>query len=240
MNTLVVGASGATGKLLVDQLLKAGHKVKIIVRSKSKIPQTWNNNDKLTIIRKNISEVGVDEMAEYLESCHAMACCLGHNLTRKGIWGKPKRLVADAVRLLCEAVAKNSPDKPIKLVLMNTAGNVNKDLNEPVSFGEKMAFGLIRLLLPPQLDNEKAADYLRVNIGQNQSQIEWVVVRPDTLINNENVTEYSLHISPTSSALFNPGKTSRINVAHFMANLITNDSWNNWKGKMPVIYNSAN
>lgn len=35
-------------------------------------------------------------------------------------------------------------------------------------------------------------------------------------------------------------RTSRINVAHFMADLITdNDIWSNWKGKMPVIYNST-
>ena len=34
--------------------------------------------------------------------------------------------------------------------------------------------------------------------------------------------------------------TSRINVAHFMADLITDsDTWNRWKGKMPVIYNKA-
>ena len=33
MTTLVVGASGATGRLLVEQLLAQGEKVKIIVRS---------------------------------------------------------------------------------------------------------------------------------------------------------------------------------------------------------------
>jgi hypothetical protein len=98
--------------------------------------------------------------------------------------------------------------------------------------------GLLRLLLPPHPDNEKAADYLRVNIGQNNPYIEWVAVRPDNLINEEIVSEYSLHISPTRSALFNSGKTSRINVGHLMARLITNgDLWNKWKGQMPVIYN---
>lgn len=33
MEILVVGASGATGRLLVEQLLKRGHLVKVIVRS---------------------------------------------------------------------------------------------------------------------------------------------------------------------------------------------------------------
>src|SRR5690606_856253 len=97
---------------------------------------------------------------------------------------------------------------------------------------------LIRLFVPPHSDNENAADYLRVNIGQQNRHIEWVVVRPDTLINEAEVTEYSLHLSPTRSALFNPGKTSRINVANFMARLITGEeTWIKWKGQMPVIYN---
>ena len=82
---------------------------------------------------------------------------------------------------------------------------------------------------------------LRVNIGQINPHIEWVAVRPDNLINEENVTEYSLHTSPIRSALFNPGKTSRINVGHFMTRLITDDIiWNKWKGQMPVIYNDTN
>jgi hypothetical protein len=70
--------------------------------------------------------------------------------------------------------------------------------------------------------------------------IEWAVVRPDTLIDEDEVTEYELHPSPTRSAIFNPGKTSRINVGHFMADLIADsDIWTQWKGKMPVIYNKT-
>ncbi len=238
MTTLVVGATGATGKQLVEQLLNMGQKVKVIVRPTGKIPDTWKNNDKISIIKANISEISVDEMTNYLIDCQSVASCLGHNLTLKGIFGKPRKLVTDAVKLLCMAIQKNSPEKPIKFVLMNTTGNRNKDLNEPISIGEKLVMGLIRLLVPPQSDNEKAADFLRVNIGQNNKLIEWVAVRPDTLINEDNVTEYELYASPTRSALFNPGKTSRINVGNFMAKLIVeNDLWNKWKGQMPVIYN---
>lgn len=238
MKTLVAGASGATGKHLVEHLLNAGQEVKVIVRSTSKIPESWSNNSKVTIIKSNVLEVGVDEMAKHLADCGAVASCLGHNLTRKGIWGKPRKFVTGTVKLLCEAIAKNAPEKPVKFVLMNTAGNSNRDLAEPISAGEKIVIGLLRLLLPPHPDNEKAADYLRVNVGQKNAQIEWAVVRPDTLINNDRVIEYSLHASPTRSALFNPGKTSRINVGHFMARLITDEvTWNDWKGQMPVIYN---
>ncbi len=238
MTTLVLGASGATGKQLVEQLLKMGQKVKVIVRPAGKITDAWKDNDKVTIIKANISEISVDEMINYLIDCQSVASCLGHNITLKGIFGKPRKLVTDAVKLICMAIQKNSPEKPIKFVLMNTTANRNRDLNEPISIGEKLVMGLIRLLIPPQADNEKAADFLRMNIGQKNNFIDWVAVRPDTLINEDGVTEYEVYASPVRSALSNSGKTSRINVANFMSRLIVdNDLWNKWKGQMPVIYN---
>lgn len=237
--TLVVGASGATGRLLVNRLLESGKTtVKIIVRSTLNLPDNWKNNTQLTIVHSNIAAMSVEETSEIIKDCDSIASCLGHRVTWKGIFGNPKMLVTEAVELLCNAIVKNNPDKPIKFVLMNTAGNSNRDLNEHRSGGEKFFGGVLRSLLPPQADNEAAADYLRELIGQNNKHIEWVAVRPDTLTNEENVSEYSLHKSPTRSAIFNPGKTSRINVADFMAKLIVNDDlWQEWKGQMPVIYN---
>jgi hypothetical protein len=123
---------------------------------------------------------------------------------------------------------------------MNTAGNRNLDISEKISFAQKCVISLVRILLPPQVDNEKAADYLRTTIGQNDRVIEWAAVRPDNLTNESNVTKYEIHPSPTRSAVFNAGTTSRINVAHFMADLITDQTmWDRWKGQMPVIYNGA-
>ena len=94
-------------------------------------------------------------------------------------------------------------------------------------------------MLPPHVDNEKAANYLRTKIGQDHQQIQWVAVRPDSLTNAEIVTDYAVFESPTRSAIFDAGTTSRRNVADFMAKLINSDkTWDAWKGKMPVIYNS--
>ena len=237
MTTLVAGASGATGKQLVEQLLLMGQHIKVIVRPSANIPDAWNGNDRVTIIRANISEMSADETANHLNNCQAIVSCLGHNLTFKGILGKPRKLVTDAVKLLCNAVEKSASDNPVKFVLMNTSGNRNKDLDETVSLGERIIVSIIRSLVPPQSDNEEAAEFLRLNIGQN-AKIQWVIVRPDSLINENSVTAYKLYPSPIRSALFNPGKTSRINVGNFMAKLIVeNNLWEEWRGKMPVIYN---
>ncbi len=240
MTVLVVGASGATGSQLVEQLLIEKHKVKVIVRSPEKLRESWKTNEDLQIIPASILELSNNEMSEIVYDCQAVASCLGHNLTWKGIYGKPRRLVTDATRRLCNAIKSNNLQSPTKFVLMNTTGNSNRDLNEPISFAQKCVIGLLRLLLPPHVDNEKAADYLRTQIGQNNNAIEWVAVRPDGLINEDKVTSYETHPSPTRSAVFNAGKVSRINVGHFMASLIYDDNlWTKWKGQMPVIYSKT-
>ncbi len=239
MKNLVVGASGATGRLLVKQLLDRGHEVKIIVRSAENLPDYMKNNDSLTVIVSSISELSDAKMEQLVSDCDALASCLGHNLNWKGIYGKPRRLVTDATRRLCLAIKANHSEKPVKFVLMNTTGNRNRNLQEPISFGQKCVIGLLRLVLPPHVDNEQAADYLRTQVGQNSKAIEWTAVRPDGLIDENIVSQYEIHPSPTRSAIFNAGQTSRINVAHFMADLITNDkTWDKWKGQMPVIYNT--
>jgi hypothetical protein len=238
MTTLIVGASGATGRLLVEQLLNRGESVKIIVRTETNLPESARNHKNLSIIRASLLELSDAEMAQHVNGCDAVASCLGHNMSLKGLYGHPRRLVTEAARRLCKAIKANKPQTPVKFVLMNTAGNSNRDLAEPVSFGQKFVTGLIRTLLPPHADNEKAADFLRTQIGQEDREVEWAVVRPDSLTDEEEVAAYEVYPSPIRSAIFNPGTTSRINVGHFMAELIANqETWMKWKGQMPVIYN---
>jgi nucleoside-diphosphate-sugar epimerase len=240
MTTLVVGASGATGRLLVKQLLNRGLNVKVIVRSPNKLSDDIRTHDHLSIVHASLLDLTDSEIAQHVKGCGAVASCLGHNLSFKGIYGHPRMLVTDTTQRLCNAIKSNNLGQHVRFVLMNTAGNSNRDIPERISFGQMCVIGLIRLLLPPHLDNERAADYLRTKVDQNDGPIEWVVVRPDTLLDESEVTEYAAYSSPIRSAIFDAGVTSRINAGHFMADLITNDDiWNKWKGQMPVIYNKA-
>ena len=240
MTTLVVGATGATGRLLVAQLLGRGENVRAVVRSPEKLPDDLRNHSSLTVIRASILDLSDAEIARHVSGCEAIASCLGHPLSFKGIYGSPRRLVTEATQRLCRGIKANKAEKPAKFALMNTAGNSNRDLHEPISTAQKGVIGLLRLLVPPHADNEEAADYLRTTIGQHDGAVEWAVVRPDNLIDADAVTEYEVYASPIRSAIFDAGSTSRINVGHFMADLITDvDVWGRWKGQMPVIYNKA-
>ena len=238
MTILVVGASGATGRLLVDQLLARGESVRAVVREGSK-PLPGGQGSSLSIVHASISELDDAAMQELVRDCRAVVSCLGHALSFTGIYGPPRRLVTDATRRLCTAVEAGSSDSVVKFVLMNTSGNRNRDLDEPISFAQKCIIGLLRILVPPHADNEDAADFLRTQVDAGSGRIEWVAVRPDSLIDEAVVTEYEEYPSPIRSAIFDAGKTSRINVAHFMAELVTEDGkWQRWKGQMPVLYNS--
>ncbi|MCB0230653.1 MAG: NAD(P)H-binding protein, partial [Anaerolineae bacterium] len=141
-------------------------------------------------------------------------------------------------RRLCDAVRANRPAQSTKYVLMSTTGYRNSTIDDPLPFTQKLIVGLLRLVLPPHADNEQAAGYLVNKVGRNDKLIEWAAVRPDNLIDEDEVTPYDVYPSPLRSAIFGSGQTSRINVGHFMADLITEDDiWQQWQGQLPVIYN---
>ncbi|MCF2946512.1 SDR family oxidoreductase [Paraglaciecola aquimarina] len=239
MTILVLGATGATGRLLVEELLHQEQKVKIVVRSRDRFPDFLTSHNQLTITEANLLDMSDFELQSQVQGCKAVISCLGHNLTFKGMFGHPRRLVSIATKRICEAIGKTSPKVPVKYILMNTTGNQNKLAGETVSIAQTMVLGLLRHLLPPHADNEEAADYLQSKFGINQKVIEWATVRPDSLINELSVTEYHVYSSPIRSAIFDAGQTSRINVAHFMSQLsIKHDLWKKWKGQMPVVYNA--
>jgi len=247
MTILIVGASGATGRLVVQQLLAQStaenETVRVIVRSKAALseilPIETIHDRRLEITEASLLNMTNSQLAAQVKGCRAVVSCLGHNLSLNGMLGQPRRLVTDAVRRLCNAIEATVQAMPVKFILMNTTGNQNSKAGEKVSIPQAIVVGLIRMLLPPHADNEEAAEYLQSRYGSNQNIIEWVTVRPDRLINKESVTEYDAYESPIRSAIFDAGKTSRINVAHFMSQLIINNGiWDKWKNQMPVIYNN--
>lgn len=235
---LVAGATGATGRRLVAELLAQGHSVRAIVRTGSRLPAEIRGHPQLSVIEGSLLDFDPAALQSAVAGCDAVASCLGHTLSFRGIFGPPRRLVTRAVARLCAAIDAGAPAQPVRFILMCSAGVRNHDVDERVSFAERCVLLALRLLVPPHADNEQAADFLRVNIARANPNIEWCVVRPDSLQEGDEVSEYELHDSPTRSALFNAGQTRRVNVAHFMARLATGETaWHRWRYRMPVIYN---
>lgn len=237
MKVLVLGSNGATGFNVVTRLLKHGFHVKAVTRSTEKF-EPLKKNKHLEIIHAGILDIDNKELERHLNDVVAVISCLGHNITFKGIFGKPRRLVTDALIKTVNAVQRTAGRKTIKIILMNTTACINKQQGEELTGKERVVMSIIRKLLPPHRDNELALEYLLDRTGKSTRGIEWVAVRPDGLIDEDEVSEYTLHPSQVRSPIFNPGKTSRINVADFMVMLLKEKKlWEKWKFKTPVIYN---
>ena len=234
---LVLGATGATGSLVVRRLLENQETVVALVRSPDKLAALAQEFANLEIIKGTALEA--PDLPEILQQCKAVVSCLGHNLDFKGIYGKPRKLVADSLIKVCHQIKDLNPAQPVKVVLMNTTGFRYSETDPSRSFGEKLVIGLLRPILPPQTDNEAAANYLIHVVGQQCDAIDWVIVRPDSLVDLAEETDYTVSKATVRSPIFNSGKTSRINAAAFMAELaINNMLMDLWKFQAPVIYNS--
>ena len=235
MKTLVIGASGATGKLVVSKLTDQNIMVKALIRRTALFPKELTENSKVEIVNGNINALTVHQITELITDCDAVISCLSHNITLKGLFGEPRKLVLNAVTIIEESIKVSQ--KKCKLILMSTTAYTNKKEGEKNTFCERIVFTVLKALLPPHSDNVAAGDFLLYHINKSEN-VEWVSVRPDSLIDESTTSEVIIVDKKLRSPIFDPGKTSRINVAQFMSDLLTNDSlWKEWRYKTPVIYN---
>ena len=235
MKVLILGASGDTGRLVASELMKRMMSVRIVVREHAVLPQSSKENPLMEVVTGDVDTFTQQAIEGLLKDCDAAVCCLGHRTTIRGIFGKPHRLVIHAVQKVTTAMEALSCSQ--KFILMSTTAYTNKQDGEKDRFGEALVLSLLKVLLPPHRDNMLAADFLVHRIG-TRGAFSWVAVRPDTLIDAENPSEYELFSHTNRSPVFNAGKTSRINVAACMAELLTDEQlWEQWKYKTPVLYN---
>ena len=108
MRVLVLGASGATGKLVVKQLIKRKINLQIVIRASAVLAEEIRENPLVDVVRGNINEFTDSEMNNLLRNCDAIVSCLGHNVSLKGLFGKPRFLVFDAIRSISEIVKKGA------------------------------------------------------------------------------------------------------------------------------------
>jgi nucleoside-diphosphate-sugar epimerase len=236
LTTLVVGATGATGKHVVQMLLDKGQRVRTIVRSKERMEGMVKGDygDRLEITEASILDLEQSKLEELTKGCDAIVSCLGHTMDFAGLFGwKHRRLVTTSVKRLTEAVGTQKT----KFILMNTVGVANPEGTDDLRpLSERTIIFLVRHIITAHRDNELAALTLH-KLGKS-GPVEWCTVRPDDLLDGD-VSEYEWFDKP-KSGLFGANSTTRANVAAAMVELITNDEkWQEWKFKMPVVLNKA-
>mmetsp|Transcript_34717 Transcript_34717/g.83007 ORF Transcript_34717/g.83007 Transcript_34717/m.83007 type:complete len:290 (+) Transcript_34717:156-1025(+) len=256
---LVVGGTGQTGKHVVLQLLQRRHNVRAIVRSKERLynqldtvlPDSASNIHivgRLQTTEASIHAMPQEELEKIVDGCDAVVVCLGHNLNFRGLFLPPRRLVTDSVQKLCSAIdvvnsnALEGKKPPTKMIVMGSDGVADPlGGDDRRKLSERVTLSLLRRLLIPHADNEAAASYMSsVSSVVPTSRMEWLVLRPTDLVNGS-ATKYDMFDKPTKG-LFDGtkgGKTTRATVAQCMIDFVlTDELWESWKGKFPVIHDS--
>jgi hypothetical protein len=237
-NVLLVGGTGRTGRRVLEQLLSRGIGVRAIVRCARKLPADAAGNPNLRVVEASLLSLRDEDLQCHLRGCDAVISCLGHVVSVKGVLGPPHDLVTRATTRLCRGIEALQPGEPVKFILMSSV-SVHRPGGVDTRRGtfEKAFVWMLRGVLPPAKDNQRAADFLHESIGARNPFVQWSAVRPDTLLEGD-VSEYTLHEGLVSS-LFASDSTNLANVAHFMCELVTNPkAWEDWKAKLPVIINA--
>jgi len=233
--------------LVTRELARGKHRVTAVVRSRENCLTECLKEDVVLVDQVEGTVLGMESEGEVeglVKDCDAVLICLGHTLTMAGVFGAPRRLVRDTVKRVAKALGSSGArGKKKKIILMNSNGVRNKLLVENYPWHERMLLGLLYFALPPHADNVEASEYLTMEVAKEHPEIEWVCVRPGDLLDGEEHSNYGVSPSPAEKhggPVLGSAKTSRYQVAHFMASLATNDKlWDEWKGKTPAIYNEG-
>jgi len=236
---LLLGATGRTGRRVLEQLLGRGISVRVVVRSAQRLPACAEKDPGLTVVEGELLSLSDEELLRQLRGCDGVISCLGHTISLKGIFGPPRDLVTRVTARLCRGIEALQPARPVKLILMSSV-SVHRPGRLDARRGavERAFLWLLRGLIPPARDNQTAADFLQEEVGTSNPHVQWVAVRPDTLLEGD-VSDYTLHEGLVSS-LAAPATSRMANVAHFMCELVAAPkAWSGWNGRLPVVIDAV-
>ena len=160
MKILILGATGGTGKHLVQQALAQGHLVTALVRDPSKVTPHAN----LQVVRGDVTAPG--DLEPVVRGRDAVLCALG-----PGVKSDP--ISALAARALVGVMMKED----VKRVIWISAGGVGDSAGPMIA--ASFVFG--RIIMPLFLRKPYANHFLAEETFRS-SALDWTVVRPVQLI----------------------------------------------------------
>jgi putative NADH-flavin reductase len=191
MNLTVFGASGRTGRPLVQQALDAGHHVTAFVRSPAKLTIQHAN---LTVVQGDVTD-GTAVARAITPDTDAVLVALGH------VKGAPDDVLTVGTRHILDAMQAAGVTR-----IVNVTGGGVAYPKDPPFLPSKIVRGIMRVVAGKLLaDSERQRDLLTA------SGMEWTNVRGPRLTEGpltENYQAGYLKLGPVS--------VSRADVAHFM------------------------
>ena len=170
MNLTVFGASGKVGRLVVDEALHRGHKVRAVTR----VSNIFTNGENLEVFRANIyNKVAVSQA---VEGSDVIISCLGS-------WGTPKKdVLSSAMKSIIPAMKMFKVSRIISLT-----GSDSLAANDQSSFIHRNSHKLLGKLAPKILND--ADDHIKL---LENSQLDYVIVRSPAMLSFGNPQNYEL------------------------------------------------
>jgi len=214
MKLLILGATGRTGKWIVQVSLQKGYEVVCLVRYPEKLSPT----EKLTILKGN--PINQEDLEKAMQGCDAVLSALNISRTSDFPWAKlrtPKTYLSDVMSNII-SVAKKHTIK--RIVVCSAWGVLETRSHIPFWF---------RWIIDNSNIGVAYKDHERQEQLLEASDLKWTIVRPVGLINSKKVQTIKESVDNVPKPLLTIG---RLSVATFMI-----DSLHNTKliGKKVVI-----
>lgn len=201
MKVVVIGASGGTGRQLVQQALARGHEVTAFVRNAAKVRI---EDEALTVEVGDV--LGRESLDRAIEGADAVLCALGHKR-----WFYPNRILSNGTRNIVEAMEAAG----VRRFVCETSLGVGRSFGR---LGLYYTLFVVPFILPFYFfDKHRQERVIR------ESGLDWVIVRPAALTNGPKRGNYRQGIRVGSFIL--TLRISRADVADFMLDQLTSDAW---------------
>ncbi len=208
MKILIIGATGRTGRLIVEEALKQGYDLNVLVRDKNKMPF----NSKSIKVYQGTSASRTD-LAAAMQGCDLIISALGIARASDAPWSKlitPKKFITESMKnVIAEAGQQNL--KRLITISAWGAGETKKEI----------PFWLRWLInhtnLGPVYAEHESQEKLLAN-----SNLNWTAVRPVALNDSKKIKTLKMSFNNTPKpSLY----ISRQSVAKFMVDIVKSDKY---------------
>ncbi|AUH39544.1 NAD(P)-dependent oxidoreductase [Streptomyces sp. CMB-StM0423] len=202
MRLTVLGATGATGQLVVRRALADGHRVTAAVRDPARLPVTGEDLDVATVADVTDPE----PLAEVCRDRDAVLSCLGPTTRRA------PRILAPAAHALVRAAEAVGLTRTVVV----SAAPVGPPAPDDGVLGRRIVFPLVRAVF-----RDVYADSAAMEEELARSPLDWTALRPGRLTNTPATGHYHHRIGtnvPTTGAL------PRADLAHAMLDLLPQEA----------------
>lgn len=200
MKLLIIGATGGTGKQLVQQALEQGHDVTVLVRDSSKLQ---SRSERLRVLTGNVLDPASVDAA--VTGQDAVLSSLGTNK-----WREPTTLFSESAGILLSAMDRHG----VRRLISITGIGVRETLGHGPLLYEYFFY--------PLFTKRIYADKDRMEEIIGKSGLDWVIVRPGILTNGPATGKCR---AVTDLAGVRIGSISRADVAAFMLAQLTIDRY---------------